>query len=534
VINKKWSVILISSIVLSGAIFALTNNQKKDGGFKGHILEYGESVESTIGLESVVKYKATRIPGVLTNNLKLEPSQQAAISILVNSDRYTTVVVPALSQKHIIEIFGIYPTTDCVDCQRIELYNFTDHGSVIAVVNQTNLVSLETYKDLQPDIPKHLINIANDIAKANPKTEHELEEYGVSTTTDTMMANTKTTMNNTRCERQRHLCVAPTFPGKNGALWTIVDLTDLYMTAVAWTDYPDDYKSDPLTLQKIEQDTVKSQFCDKKTSFNQSGWSGNYQLTSSDGLAITDLAYGGKLVADSIKLVDWHVSYSGRAGFGYADAVGCPIFSQAAVVAATAPRIETRDNGFELLQEFWSDGWPGPCNYFYTQRLQLENNGSFRVIAESDGRGCGNDATYRPIIRIKLSSSQSGLGIDREKWWYAKDQETLTSADYKVVSDPADNALLYVSEGKNKNEGDSELPTIGSCCSDSYKQGPDQFTDNEQLSGESSVLWYVGQMKNDDKIGSERCWARTIIDESGKRQNQIYPCSSGPYFQRKI
>ena len=66
----------------------------------------------------------------------------------------------------------------------------------------------------------------------------------------------------------------------------------------------------------------------------------DYILTSSDGLRISDVHFQGQQVFDSAKLVDYHVSYSKTEGFGYSDAIGCPIFSQAAVLALEPPQVE--------------------------------------------------------------------------------------------------------------------------------------------------------------------------------------------------
>ena len=50
---------------------------------------------------------------------------------------------------------------------------------------------------------------------------------------------------------------------------------------------------------------------------------------------IYDVRFNGIPVLTSAKLVEWHVSYSEREGFGYSDAVGCPNF---AVLVSRLPR----------------------------------------------------------------------------------------------------------------------------------------------------------------------------------------------------
>ncbi|MFZ8507299.1 hypothetical protein ACO1M3_13835, partial [Staphylococcus aureus] len=85
----------------------------------------------------------------------------------------------------------------------------------------------------------------------------------------------------------------------------------------------------------------------------------DYLLTGSDGLMISNVKYKSQQVINSAKLVDWHVSYSGTDGFGYSDAVGCPVFSEAAVVATEPPQVANimeADTvaGFMLEQKFFS------------------------------------------------------------------------------------------------------------------------------------------------------------------------------------
>ena len=79
--------------------------------------------------------------------------------------------------------------------------------------------------------------------------------------------------------------------------------------------------------------------------------------TSSDGLRISDVKYNGKVVFLNAKLVDWHVSYSNTDGFGYSDAVGCPYFSNAAVVAIDHPKLKHYWNQERKLGLLWSNSF---------------------------------------------------------------------------------------------------------------------------------------------------------------------------------
>lgn len=294
----------------------------------------------------------------------------------------------------------------------------------------------------------------------------------------------------------------------------------------------------------------------------------NYVLTSSDGLRISEVYYRNKLIINNAKLVDWHVSYSGTDGFGYSDAVGCPEFSQAAVVAVSEPKIselvqDGKTTGFVLEQMYQSEQWPRPCNYNYVQRYEFYNDGRFSVSAASLGRGCGNNGTYRPVTRIcfaneknnfsEWSAAQSGWQQWNTEQWRLQNSQTDYTAggyQYKIADETetgfymipgnaqfkdgrrGDNAYVYVTKmHADKDEGETDLVTIGPCCNTDYKQGPEKFIEPEaeNIAGTRLVVWYVAQLKNDDTKGSEYCWAESYL-EKGVYKTKAYPCFSGPMF----
>jgi len=78
-------------------------------------------------------------------------------------------------------------------------------------------------------------------------------------------------------------------------------------------------------------------------------------------------------------------------------------------------------------------------------------------------------------------------------------------------------------------EGDADLPTMGTCCSTDHNQGPEQFIEPESLAGQRIVLWYVPQQNNDDTPGQEYCWADFALEE-GVYQPVAWPCVAGPMF----
>lgn len=472
------------------------------------------------------------------------------------------------------EIFGIYPTrasdhvgeaASCANstCYRVEMYNYAYNLTINAIVDVPNkrVVVVNKVPDTQPDIPPLLTDLAVQIAIHSPEVASKL---GIQPGAEAaVMPNIKTALNSSICERSKHLCVAPTFLQDGRALWAIVDLTDGVLVGTRWTDLGS-VATTRLSEKILQNDVVMQDYCDKTTPLSQDGWEMDYIITSSDGLRLSNVRFNGKAVLDSIKLVDWHVSYSGTDGFGYSDAIGCPVFSQAAVLAFDGPKIEslpaTADHpaGFVIIQNFRSELWPLPCNYNYEQRYEFYEDGGFRPIAANLGRGCGDNGTYRPVTRIVLAGKQTVSTWDGKGWaaWEAeawKMQHDLASGDdgaqlriqgedgssYLISPglgnrpfERGDDAYYYVTrKHADRDEGESDLVTIGPCCNDDYQQGPEKFIDPtpEAVSDSELVLWYVAQIHNDTKPGEEFCWADFDLKD-GVYVPHAYPCLSGPRF----
>jgi hypothetical protein len=366
----------------------------------------------------------------------------------------------------------------------------------------------------------------------------------------------KTALNQTRCERAQHLCVAPTFRKDDRLLWAVVDLTDMRLVGVQWSDLGP--SGPPITEKSIENTAITAQFCERDTSLTRDGWSMRYRLTGSDGLEIRDATFNGQPAIQSIKLVDWHVSYSGQQQFGYSDATGCPLFSSAAVPSYEPPEIEDIQQdgkvvGFALIQEFRHPAWPQPCNYFYTQRTEFYADGSLRPLAINLGRGCGTDGHYRPVLRIAFPSpagraalwsgsawsplaneawrAQKGAALDPGGAWLR-----LTGSDGRgfiiapgqggAREERGDDAYLYVTHTQ-ASEGETDLPTIGPCCNADEKQGPDVFVNGESIDGAPLTIWYVAQLHNDATPSKEYCWADSVVQD-GIYVPRAWPCQAGP------
>ena len=288
------------------------------------------------------------------------------------------------------EIFGVYPvresdiTTTTVACRqtacyRVEMYNYALNLSVIALVDvkAASVLAINQLNGTQPDISPELTKIAEEIAVNAPEV---IAALGVKPSeTAAVMASTKTALNRSRCERSGHLCVAPTFVKGEWALWAIVDLTDGVLVGVRWTAVGPEVgqNTEPLVTEKsLENAVVTKRYCETSTALARAGWQLNYILTSSDGLRIYDVRFHDQPVLDSAKLMDWHVSYSQKDGFGYSDAIGCPVFSQAAVVAFNGPSVEEIHTsvpitGFALVQNYKSEQMASPLQLLLFPALRV-------------------------------------------------------------------------------------------------------------------------------------------------------------------
>lgn len=521
-----------------------------------------------------VRTRRARIAWYLSSKTKLippesmTPDMQRALDIALKDSLFTRFLY-FNQQPMLCEVFGIYPVKPgdltikaSPKTYKIEVYNFAQNASIIAFadLSQDKLLSAHQLEQSQPDIPPSLLRTAIAIATNSDEVKEALGYVPIEG--NAQMASTKTSLNKTNCERSRHLCVAPTFVKDDKALWVIVDLTDLTVAGIRWTNVG---TTGPaiITERKLQDDKMTTCFCEQENRLSKNNWEMNYHITSSDGLEITQLSYKNTPVLKSAKLVDWHVSYSTRDGFGYSDAIGCPVFSQAAVVANKAPTVaELRDAsnhviGFTLEQTYFTQGWPTPCNYNYVQRYEFYNDGRFRVAAASIGRGCGNDGTYRPVFRIAFQQ-QASIQQWKENGWipWSKEQWNLqditstytpegylfriSSPGYSYFVEPGrgqfndkgrgDFAYTYITKYKAE-EGDNNLITIGPCCNEDYRQGPEKFIEPgpESLANSDIVLWYVPQLKNDDRVGKEYCWAESVL-QNGIFVAKTYPCMAGPMF----
>ena len=480
-------------------------------------------------------------------------------------------------------------------CYVVEKYNFAHNSTTRAIVDvdKKQVVAIKRYENTQPDISVRLTNIAKAIAMNNPKI---IQEWGHKPSLkEITMSNVRTNLQESPCEDKNHLCVAPTLPNvqEQKALWAIVDLTSLRLAAAKWAPLGKTYTPACIDERSLENRYIMKNYCQKDSIYKKDGWSFVYHLTGSDGLELRDVKFRDKSVAKSLKVVDWHVAYKGYGAnkldvneptyiegrrvefvkgenneytFGYNDAMGCPMFSTSVVLAFNGPQIKPlvedgKEVGFSIIQDFRNPKWPMACNYRYQNRFEFYKDGSFRTVAVSLGRGCSNNAIYRPVMRLDIDlDSKEQFGLYRDGSWDSwsvegdyrtTNKEQLYKGKYLYrlngIEDSRDGYYIEPNRGQfndnsrgdnehifitkfKKDEGDEDMLTLGSCCKlDS--DGVEQFVSSDELiENEDIVLWYVPYIKNDDRVGHEYCWADSSIDENGNPSAKVWPCIVGPKF----
>jgi len=424
------------------------------------------------------------------------------------------------------------------DCLRVVLYVYPTNTSLTVVLDdRAQVVDLQALAPSQPEIPQELAELATQIAVASPETAQALGVTPTAAMALDYASATKASVVGTPCERSRHLCVSPVFAWGTQALWVIVDLTDLRLVGAAtWTEQGQLSQRRDLSEAALE-DAALAPLCDTPQTLERDGWQVSYQLTSSDGLELRDVAFQGRPLVASVKVVDWHVGYAAGSGgrrVGFSDTVGCPVFSSAAIIPYSLPSVtDAAGGGFQLHMTFRSPNWPQACNYQYTFTALFAADGTLTAQVGSEGRGCGVDGLYHPVLRIAPPSGGLGLIVagattalteEGSAEWPAGAERSFYVGAVQVTPDWGDatRAFVYWSAAKPE-EGAGDLPSIGSCCQLDSQQGPEAFvTPAEPMTG-AAVLWYVQQIPNAERA---RCWADMELQD-GVLVPHIWPCRSG-------
>ncbi len=500
----------------------------------------------------------------------LDPAEQAMTPAEATAQQLA-LTAPAVLQRigsARAEVFEVFPFVGpydpayaaCADgsCYQVDVYDFTHHATITAIVHNGSGKVLDVWQldGTFPLINQRLFNRAIELIRSDADVAAALGFVPDASQIRLMDQNHM----DTQCDGS-HLCAGATFYTDSGAIWVLVDLTEDKIAKIWWSDRPQDMKS-ALYNPKPE---VAPEDCNTTIHVNRNGWNLDYRTTPTDSLEITNLTFDvngqPQTVATRMKLIEWHAHYPGN--WGYRDYTGCggsgggfPIYPYANTEVRNLP------DGFAVVQDFRMNNWGASCNYRYEQHFQFFNDGRFRVATAAYGQGCGDnqaeEATYRPVVRIDIAANgdtNDTLAVWNGSGWTDQTNEfwMLQSAPYTVdgyryrVKDASgigyyiepgqgqfgdagtgDNAYLYVTQHK-ASEGDADMPAIGACCNASHVQGPDQYLNNESISNQNIVIWYVPQSEtittwraNQPPYPKQYCWTDNV--------NNTWPCFSGPMF----
>jgi hypothetical protein len=439
-------------------------------------------------------------------------------------------------------------TCATADCYQVEIYDFDHNATILAIVD----IEAEQVRDVlylpnaQPGVNRRLADRARMLASNHPEIVEALGFRPNSMEVAAPLGG----MEGTNCDG-RHLCVGLVYHQPGGLLWAIVDLTLEEVAAVLWTDMPPDPR--PAVAPFVPES------CPAPGTVERDGWSLAYHTTNWDGLRVHDISYNGMPVANNIKLVEWHIRYS--SGSGFIDITGCQsggggfhIFPYGETQVLDLRDDNNQIIGFELVQDFRMSNWGSGCNYRYEQRIHFYHDGRFRVVSGAFGRGCGTIGVYRPVVRIDIaingSENNSFASWDGGEWqthaeeFWQLQSEPYTAEGYRWLVYNQDGTAYYIEPGQGQfagspepddgyiyvtrhrpEEGDTDLPAIGTCCNSDHRQGPHNYINGESIDGENIVIWYVPQMPKNGASPPYTCW--TV---SGEPNPETYPCFSGPMF----
>ena len=240
------------------------------------------------------------------------------------------------------------------NCYRVLMYNYYGNNTTIAFVDlsQNKVVHVKRVIDAEAEINKRLNDLAVEIALNSTEVQEALKINGEELSAT--KADLEISMNKTKCERSKHLCVGPSFYNKKNKrmVWSIVDMTEWKLKGLAWAESKiDEHK---ITEMELQNEFVMAHFCEKNNDTTLGDWKINYRIVGSDGMEVFDVKYKDKKIINTSKIVDWHVSYLNKQNVGYSDATGCPMFSAAAVVAFSGPYVEKIEDpkGFCICSGF--------------------------------------------------------------------------------------------------------------------------------------------------------------------------------------
>lgn len=475
----------------------------------------------------------------------------------------------------------------CADitCYQVDIYDYATGASTTVIVDVTNSRVLDIFQ-LANSHPMYSEAVA-ERAKALMMNNAELiAGLGRPIDAAEIMLMDGQHAQVAGCDGS-NLCLTNVFVVDSGNIWVTVNMQDNAVADVWWTARAFDGAEAGKATAHNNVDN-RGSYCNDTYTHSAGGWDVDYELSNTDGLHAYNISYQGADVADSIKLVEWHVDYKVQnpialpAGFVDYTSCGMGAGSGFPIVAYAAPEILpivelSQTVGFEIVQDYRMSNWGNTCRYRYEQHYQFYNDGRWRVVGGAFGRGCGNaqleEAVYRPVMRIDLTPSETGEYFDywnpdttiwtssaTEKW-FGQGQDGNVDKGFPTNSEghafrihdgsrgyyiepgvgqfgdagTGDDAWLYLTRFQ-ASEGAADITTLGACCNQTHQQGPHNFINGETVAGENTVIWYVPEQYTITSYGAALppeqrpgdvayCW-----NDTTGGMDDTYPCFAGPMF----
>lgn len=391
---------------------------------------------------------------------------------------------------------------DSLNCAFVTFYNYTDEGTVEAIVNLDRDEVIGHWVNIaaRPGGSSEILPKAVRIAASDPQVRAILgDDIGA---VDPLMIPMSGWLMDNACKED--WCVDLTFHDPSGTGRVYHVFVNLEKETVARTFYTR-AREDRSDAKPLAQRNAFTDGC-----HNQYGWNLCWEMTANDGINFRDATYNGRLIFSSAKIGQieaWYPSWPG----GYRDEIG---------FAATVPpfggtEINDLGDGFEIRQLFTEfTRWPNCiCCYRYEETIRYYADGRFELVFVSHGPGCDDISIYRPFWRVDLDldgPEDDEVWLFEEAQWVEQPVEfetfpvvnDLSPEGHKLATydgdlhyrwsmertDPLglDEAYLFLLQwGELEGEG-----PITTGPGDTFIP-PRQWIDGEALSGENIVLWYV-------------------------------------------
>jgi hypothetical protein len=394
----------------------------------------------------------------------------------------------------------------CVDdtCARVSFYDYSEGGTVDAVLNLDTGRVLESsvHREARPGASLQVLPRALAIAAAD---ERVAEVLGDVRTAEPIMGPMSGWLIDDDCRED--WCVDLTYAAPDGSGRTFHVFVNMEREEVARLFYS---RSRPERAydRPAEEDRTWDNGCHE-----QYGWSVCWEMTANDGVEFREATYNGDPIFSSVKIGQIEVYYPSWPG-GYRDEVGYA----ASVQPADGTHVTDLGDGFEVRQlftEFLS--WPNcVCCYRYEEIIRFYEDGTLDLHFISHGPGCDDPMIYRTFWRVDLDldgqENEELLVWEGGEWVEAEtemelplfeslspDGEALITGGgkYRYIWLPRETDPFGNDEGRifllrwNEGEGEGEIVAGPP---DSF-QPPTQWLNDESLSNENIVVWYVSILK---------------------------------------